>query len=151
MYWPINLEKVIIAFKLLKKFKFQTVAFYVLGNPSDTEETIMETINFSRKINSTFAQFAIATPFPGTKLFDIAKKSGKMKIDDWDKYSQFDQNEYFDLPNLKEKNIAKYIKLAYRKFYLRFRFFWNIIRLRDFYMKIPEYFSGFIHFIVKGK
>jgi len=89
--------------RLLKKYGIQTIAFYVIGHPTDTEDTIKQTIKHSLKLNPTFAQFSMATPFPGTKLYEDAKATGTLRIKDWDEYSQFDRKGYFDYPHLKAK------------------------------------------------
>ena len=39
---------------------------YILGFPTDTDETINKTINYSKKLNTTYAQFSVWTPYPGT-------------------------------------------------------------------------------------
>ena len=42
---------------------------------------------YAKKLNCTYAQFAITMPFPGNKLYDEAIKSGLIQLDDtWDKF-----------------------------------------------------------------
>ncbi len=147
----LKLEDVEIAFKILKKYKIQTIAFFVMGNPKDTEETLMETINFAKKLRPTFAQFSMATPFPGSRLYDTAKKLNTLRITSWDDYSQFDQKGYFDYKDLKGETIRKYVKIAYRKYYFRISQLFRIMSIPDFYMKIPSYIAGMLHFAFKGK
>ena len=42
---------------------------YIIGYPEDTERTIMETLNYSIKLNTKYAQFSVWTPYPGTPVF----------------------------------------------------------------------------------
>ena len=59
----------------------------MIGLPKETPETIRKTIDFAKKLNCTYAQFAITMPFPGNKLYDEAVKSGMIQLDDtWDKF-----------------------------------------------------------------
>jgi radical SAM superfamily enzyme YgiQ (UPF0313 family) len=51
----------------------KVVAFYILGFPDDTEETVRTTIEYAKRLNTTLAQFTILTPYPGTKYFDQVK------------------------------------------------------------------------------
>ncbi len=44
--------------------------YFILGLPGDTEETIEETIEFASSLDLTEAMFSIATPFPGTQLWN---------------------------------------------------------------------------------
>lgn len=146
-----NLETIKKAIKLFKKYKIQTIAFFVMGNPTDTIETMEKTINFAIELNPTFSQFAMATPFPGTSLFKIANDSGTLRIKNWTEYSQFDQKGYFDYTHLKGEIIAKYVNKAYKKFYFNLLFILKIIFIKEFYLKIPCFFKGFLHFLIKGK
>lgn len=75
------------AIKWTHKAKIQTVGYYMIGLPKETEETIKKTISFAKKLNCTYAMFAITMPFPGNKLYDEAVKSGLVKLDEtWDKF-----------------------------------------------------------------
>jgi radical SAM superfamily enzyme YgiQ (UPF0313 family) len=147
----LQLSDVEKAMRIFKKFKIQTIGFFVMGNFLDTEATLQETICFAKKIRPTFAQFSMATPFPGTRLYEKIKNLNSFRIRNWEDYSQFEQLGYFDYPQITGAIIAHYVKKAYKEFYFRLGFFWSILKIKDFYFKIPSYIAGFIHFIVKGK
>ena len=51
----------------------QVSAMYILGFPTDTNETINKTINYAKKLNTTYAQFSVWTPYPGTPVFNEYK------------------------------------------------------------------------------
>jgi len=148
----LDLTRLRTGMTILKKHKIQTIAFFVMGNPSDTEKTMRETIRFAIEISPTFAQFSMATPFPGTRLFESLSKQGAIQISSWDDYSQFDQKGYFNYPDgLSGETIRNWVRKAYQGFYFRPAQLLRIFSLRDFYLKIPDYISGFIHFILKGQ
>ena len=46
-----------------------TAAFYVLGFLQDDWNSIAATIDYATDLGSTFAQFKILTPYPGTPMF----------------------------------------------------------------------------------
>ncbi|OHD65934.1 MAG: hypothetical protein A2096_16750, partial [Spirochaetes bacterium GWF1_41_5] len=146
-----KLEDIDTAFRILKKYRIQTIAFFVMGNPADTPQTLQESIDYAKKINPTFAQFSMATPFPGTRLYETVKSLGTLRIKGWDDYSQFDQKGYFDYPHLSGETIRSYVKKAYRQFYLSPVVLLRFFLLKDFYIKIPSYIAGLIHFLFKGK
>src|SRR3990172_610260 len=54
--------------------------FFVIGFPGETHKMIQDTLNFANTSNLDSAFFTIATPYPGTELFDILVSMGK-KID----------------------------------------------------------------------
>lgn len=60
----------------LKKAGMPFLASYIIGHPGDTHETIQATIDFADELDADQAKFLIATPYPGTKLFDLAVKAG---------------------------------------------------------------------------
>lgn len=47
-----------------------TWAFYILGLPGDTEQTIRETIRFSKEVDSDFVEYHRFMPFPGTEAYE---------------------------------------------------------------------------------
>src|SRR5580765_2521346 len=52
-----------------RKLGIVTAGFYVLGFLQDTWDSIAATIDYSIDLGSTFAQFKILTPYPGTPMF----------------------------------------------------------------------------------
>ncbi len=87
-----------------------SIGHFVLGFPGETRGTLRETIRFSREVNPDFVEFYIATPFPGSRLFESLKSDLPQ---DWEKI-RYDYDPYrypFDL--------AKARRLAYLGFYLR--------------------------------
>ena len=75
-----------------------------------------DTINYAIKLNTTYAQFSIWTPYPGTPVFEEYKNKIIVK-----KYENYDQyNLVYKNNNLDENKVRKYLERAYEKFYLRF-------------------------------
>ncbi|MDL1957623.1 MAG: B12-binding domain-containing radical SAM protein [Candidatus Desulfofervidus auxilii] len=52
----------------------KTRAYFILGLPFDTPETIVETIKFAFELKTDELQFSIATPWPGTPLWNMLEK-----------------------------------------------------------------------------
>ena len=69
---PITTEEFIETVALCKKHDIRTFAFFIVGLPGDTVETILNTIAFAVRIRPSWTQFTVATPFVGTKLRDWA-------------------------------------------------------------------------------
>lgn len=111
----ITTAQAIKAIELAKKFNFKTHATYMIGNPGETTETIEKTLKFSKKLNTDIAQFTIATPFPGTELWDIAEKQGKLKIKDFSEY-YFYYNPVYETEGLTAKELMTFQKRAYEEY-----------------------------------
>ena len=50
--------------------------YFVLGLPGETKESIKETIKLSKDLPLDMANFAVGSPYPGTKFFNQAKEQG---------------------------------------------------------------------------
>lgn len=118
----ITLDQVRNAFKITRKVGILTVGYFMLGVPEETLETADNTIKFATEIGADFVQFSICTPFPGTELFEMAKKDG-LDADDWDNFIYVStsgaKKPMMTLKNITPEQLRKLHKQAYMRFYLR--------------------------------
>jgi radical SAM superfamily enzyme YgiQ (UPF0313 family) len=80
---PIAKEEFLACFALCRKLGIKTFAFFIIGLPGDTVETILNTIEFAIQMNPTWMQFTAASPFIGTKLRDWAVGQGLVTDDEY--------------------------------------------------------------------
>jgi radical SAM superfamily enzyme YgiQ (UPF0313 family) len=85
-----------------------TIGHFIFGLPGETEKIIEETIRMSNDISVDIALYYIATPFPGSELYETHKNS----ISSYENilYSQNSINNDIDL--------KKYLSYAYKSFYI---------------------------------
>ena len=102
---------------MTKKAGIECRATFMLGNPGETEETIMKTLKFAIELDPDIALFNVTTPFPGTEMFAWAKQNGYLKSEDWSRYDL--ANMLMELPTISSQKIAKYYKKVFRMFYWR--------------------------------
>ena len=69
------------AMKLMKKTRIMAAGSFMIGNPGETEETVNDTINFARELQLDYPSFYIATPYPGTDLYNYALEKGIINKD----------------------------------------------------------------------
>ena len=139
----IKVSQIIKAFEITKKAGIENYADYAFGLPGETKETMKNTIDFAIKLDSDFAQFSVMVPYPGTELFEIAKKNNWLKTDD-------NNNFILDYPHLKAEEIACYSKKAYRKFYFRPKYiFKKGISIKSF-SEIPQLIKGGLNIMVNS-
>ncbi len=92
-------------------------AFYIFGNLDDTEETIRATIEYAKVLNTSYAQFTISTPYPGTKFYDEMKpKLTETNLDRFDIYTPT-----FTHPHLSSETILRLKEEAYSGYYFRWK------------------------------
>tara|TARA_B100001996_G_scaffold304308_1_gene245197 strand:- start:728 stop:1942 length:1215 start_codon:yes stop_codon:yes gene_type:complete len=100
----------------LEKNSLQISSMFIIGFPSDNKETINNTINYAKYLNTTYAQFSVWTPYPGTPVFSDYKNDIIVK-----KYEEFDQYRLVYKHNkFDETQIRYYLDKAYSKYYSRF-------------------------------
>ena len=102
---------------LLENLGIKVKAMYILGLPKDTKETFQKTIKYASKLCSSYAQFSVFTPYPGTPAFkdykDIITKT---------KFENFNQWQLvFKHPNFTEGDIRNLLAHSYRAYYLNFK------------------------------
>ncbi len=120
----VNKEKIKETVKMCKKVGIETHGFFIIGLPGETEETLEETIRFSKELELTRASFGIFTPFPGSSLW--AELKDEMNEKDWSLFRQSTVVRSFCNLSDKELEIARV--RAFREFYLRPRVIFNILK-----------------------
>jgi len=83
----ITLQQIREAIELTKKTGIEIRASFILGLPTETREESLRTIRFAKELNIDQVRFALATPFPGTRLWEIAQEEGTLAFDSWKQFS----------------------------------------------------------------
>jgi radical SAM superfamily enzyme YgiQ (UPF0313 family) len=117
MHKKIKLEQVKEAFKTAQKVGLMTIASAVIGFPGETEETAWETINFINSLNPDDIGCYVATPYPGTPMYEEVIKNGWLRVTDFNKYDT--ATPTFETPYLSMDKIREIKYKAHQKFYLR--------------------------------
>ncbi len=94
----------------------------ILGFPGETKESAWSTIKFVEKVAPDAVGFYnVATPFPGTPMYDIVKKNGWLRVTDFDLYDT--TRPIFETPHLSMKELGKLREGAFHHYYLRRAYF----------------------------
>lgn len=126
MHKKINREQVREAFKMAQKAGMMTIASAVIGFPGETEETAWETINFINSLNPDDIGCYIATPYPGTPMYEEVIKNGWLRVTDFNKYDT--ATPTFETPYLSMDRLREIKYKAHQKFYLRPRYVLKMMR-----------------------
>jgi anaerobic magnesium-protoporphyrin IX monomethyl ester cyclase len=59
-----------------KELGIETLADFVIGFPGETWDEIRDTASFAEELDADAVKFAVATPFPGTELYEVAVAKG---------------------------------------------------------------------------
>jgi len=77
-------EKAVYTFK---RTGIQVGAFFILGYPGESEETILDTVNFASSLPLDYLSFTFPYPIPGTPLYDRVKD--RMISKEWQEPKKF--------------------------------------------------------------
>jgi radical SAM superfamily enzyme YgiQ (UPF0313 family) len=146
-----TLDDVRRAFREAKAAKLQTMGFFIFGLPADTEESMDDTIRFALELDPDLANFMLAAPYPGTELWEIAQRDGRLFSMNWRDYAIHDEKARYELPSLPPELVERKWHEAYRRFYLRPSRIWRKAINPDTWRRLPEYASNFGRFFLGRK
>ncbi|MEM4267933.1 MAG: cobalamin-dependent protein [Candidatus Woesearchaeota archaeon] len=129
-----NLVQARRAVKMVKEVGIDIAANFMFGHIGESKETIRETIEFAKEINADTTAFLIASPYPGTDFYRIARKKGYLRRNyNWEDFILVgDMLPLVNLPDLKPDEILKWQKRANREYYLRFGYIaMKLKKIRD--------------------
>lgn len=131
----ITLEEAERAVRLAKEAGLVIKANFILGHPTETKETIEETVRFAKRIRAHFASVTLMSPLPGTELYDSAKDFGHFDPFDFDSVAFAGGTD--KVPFVPEGLTAEYLvetmHRVYRELYLHPRtVMMNLATVRSF-------------------
>ncbi len=110
------------AIMLLNKYGIEPKVNIIFGmSPTETKESMEETLKKTKQLPINYAMFSICTPFPGTD-FEAAAKENKWQIISGEEvYENLDpaKRSLIQLPKISAKELERMAKKANREFYLR--------------------------------
>lgn len=93
--------------------------YFIIGLPGETESTIRDTINFSKKLPLDIALFHVAAPYPGTPFFfEVVKNGWFRKGTRWEQVDM-DKGTVLDYEGLSAEQLLYWQKRAFREWAFR--------------------------------
>jgi len=97
---------------------------FIIGFPTDDENSIMKTINYAKKLNTTFAQFSVWTPYPGTPVFK--EYEDRITAENYEEFDQY--NLVFKHNTLSSKKIRELLGKTYTLYYGRIKWIFKYLK-----------------------
>jgi magnesium-protoporphyrin IX monomethyl ester (oxidative) cyclase len=116
----IRLEQAEKAFRLVKELKGNAMGTFVIGFPWEDVDDMKRTVRFAVKLDPNYAQFTVATPYPGTVLYEVGRRDGLIEDWNWEHFTTIKpvmRGYSFTI-----EDVYKVLRYAYRAFYLRPKF-----------------------------
>jgi len=144
-----TLEQAKNAVRAAKENHIKTIGHFILGLPGSNEADLEQTARFARELKLNFAQFYVATPFPGSEFYTLAKKEKWFISKDWEKVEQ--GSVTISYPNLSNTTIENWRRRAYREFYMRPYAVYSLLSMISVkqVVKLPLYFFKFMNWMRK--
>ncbi|MBW1742168.1 MAG: B12-binding domain-containing radical SAM protein [Deltaproteobacteria bacterium] len=80
-----TLQQIIDGVRLIQKHGIQVSGTFILGFPTETSEDRKAAYELAKKLDLAFVRFNNATPYPGTKLYEMARTQGQfLPGDNWE-------------------------------------------------------------------
>jgi len=138
----ITLEQIENTFRLAREAGLETVAFFMIGNLTENEKTMDDTIRFAIKLSPDLAAFTVATPYPGTRMYEIIEKEGRMVFGKWEDLASYAGRAVFQHKELTPELIQKKYQDAYRRFYLRPKYILKWFTTVSSWRELSNMFKG---------
>lgn len=100
---------------------------FIVGLPGETKDTIEETIRFAQEMQPETLQVSLASPYPGTQMYDWVREHKYLTVD-----SLVDETGYqkctVSYPEISADEIFKAVETFYRRYYFSRRYIWKSIK-----------------------
>jgi len=96
----------------------RTVAGFMIGFPHDTPQSIHDVLRYAKKVNPTWANFNIVTPYPGTEFFQqIRQEIASFDFTQYDVYTPVMKYQH-----LSPEQVLKLHARCFTSFYFRSKY-----------------------------
>jgi len=121
-----TVQQVATGIKLAKKIGFQVSGTFILGLPTETKEERQMAYRLAKELSLDYVRFNNATPYPGTRLYEIAKREGRFNPGkEWENLnacgtlaeSSFEENPLAYVPFMVSEKELRHDVLRYNLFY----------------------------------
>lgn len=123
----IDPARVVEALRWSKAAGIRNWGYFILGLPGETEETIEQTIAFSKRLPLDLALFHIAVPYPGTPFWFEALEQGWLRVQRWEDFDMYNST-VVEYPNLTAEQLQSAARRAARAWSLRPGPIWTFLK-----------------------
>lgn len=135
-------KRIYEVFEICKRFKIKIAGYFMVGHPGETKQDLEDTKRMIFDSGLDLCGASIPTPFPGSKLYDIAMEKGIINEQIIDQFARKKLGEgytgnypVFIPEQFSKEYLFSVMKDVNRKFYINFRTFWRTIQRDIFSLK----------------
>ncbi len=112
----LKLEQVRQALTWTKAAGIKTVGFFMVGHPTETMESFLDTVRFARSLPFDQVDFTNTVPYPGTPLFEWVKDNGTFLYPPevyLDQITYWDDRPIFETPHFSAQERRRAFKIGH--------------------------------------
>lgn len=149
-----TIESIRETFSLCRKFNIRTMANFIIGNPEETSQDIELTSELAKEIKADYTDFFILTPYPGTKIYEMALSNGWLR--QGDSFYGRESNKPVmsinfspeQLVELRKRLYEENISSIWKNYVLEMTFLWDVLR---FVFLNPSYVIDIFKVLLREK
>ncbi|MBF0502190.1 MAG: radical SAM protein [Candidatus Riflebacteria bacterium] len=116
----LNIHKAEEVIRITKELGIKVHLTLMVGLPGETEQTLKKTWRFVKRVRPDYMQFSLATPYPGTDLYDEAVEKGWIESKKWNEFNA-DSHAVMRTAALSREDLERWIrKMNLLRFGLQF-------------------------------
>ncbi len=116
----VTVEQIKEAVRLTKQAGIKVLGYFIFGLPPETYEEELQSVEFAIGLGLDYVQFASLSPFPGTRLYDLAVEKGWYREAAGPAPEEYGERRPLVITDYwTEDRLQQILKQAYRRFYLR--------------------------------
>jgi radical SAM superfamily enzyme YgiQ (UPF0313 family) len=116
-----------------------TKAFFILGNPLETLDTLKQTADFIKDLALDDISLTYFTPYPGSEIWGQAGQFGVLETD-WERFSCFDP--VFTPNGLSREQIVAAYQSILKDFYSSPRTYWSYLKRIRSWAQLKELYKS---------
>jgi len=122
----LTLQQIEDGVKRVKKHGIQALGGFMFGFPYDSRETVEQTLAFAKKLSPDQVQFSINMCYPGTSLYEYAKKKDLLLAKS---FKEFDMTHgpVVKTKDMDRSELEHILARAYKEFYFRPRYIFQTL------------------------
>ena len=141
-----NLVQIKNTINVFKKNGIQIYAYYIIGLPWETRDTVFKTLEFAKSLNTEYASFYTAAALVGTRFYDYVENNSLGELN-------YDCAYYYPsvrTHSLSEREVFNLHKNLVRSYYLRPNYVLKMLLSIRSFTQLKNYFKAGLRIITRN-
>lgn len=123
----IDVKEMLQAVKFTRDIGMSVTGYFIINFPNETKTEILRTFKLASEISPEGFRISMATPFPGTELYEECKSKGLLHTDNWADFNYLSEY-YIPNTNLSEAELKSILRNGSLKIFLNPRFLFDKVK-----------------------